>query len=147
MRAVVDTNILVRAIIRPEGTVGPVVKRLRNRNYTLLYSKPLLAELVDVLSRPRIRDKYRLSHEDVGAALRVILRCGEAVAPDRSITACRDPKDNKVLEAATDGKADVIVSGDDDLLVLSPFEGIPIFGPAIFLAMLDGGRGGREGAR
>jgi predicted nucleic acid-binding protein len=61
-----------------------------------------------------------------------------AVVPNRRITVCRDPKDNKVLEGAVAGRADVIVSGDEDLLVLNPFEGIPIVGPAEFLAMLQG---------
>mgnify|MGYP001609816208 CR=1 FL=1 len=41
-RAVVDTNILIRAIIKPEGTVGPVIKRLRTGEYTLVYSQPLV---------------------------------------------------------------------------------------------------------
>ena len=54
MRAVVDTNILVRAVIRPQGTVGPVLLRLRQGDYTLLYGWESLAELIDVLNRPRI---------------------------------------------------------------------------------------------
>jgi predicted nucleic acid-binding protein len=53
-----------------------------------------------------------------------------------SFTACRDPKDDKFLEVAVAGKADVIVSEDEDLLVLHPFRGIPIVGPAQFLEML-----------
>jgi predicted nucleic acid-binding protein len=60
MRAVVDTSILVRALIKPRGTVGPVLRRLRDGAYTLIYSEPLLEELADVLSRPRIRDKYHI---------------------------------------------------------------------------------------
>jgi predicted nucleic acid-binding protein len=50
MRAVVDTNILVRALIKPRGTVGPVSQRLRQGDYTLLYGVSLLEELVDVLN-------------------------------------------------------------------------------------------------
>jgi predicted nucleic acid-binding protein len=49
----------------------------------------------------------------------------------------RDPKDDKFLQVAVAGKADVIVSGDEDLLVLHPFSGIPILRPAAFLRMLD----------
>jgi predicted nucleic acid-binding protein len=60
------------------------------------------------------------------------------IIPNRRTAVCRDPKDNKVLEAAVAGGGDVIVSGDEDLLVLNPFEGIPIVGPAEFLAMLEG---------
>lgn len=138
MRAVVDTNILVRAMIKPRGTVGPVLGWLRDGKYPLLSSEPLLEELVDVLARPRIRDKYGLGGGDVEAVLLLIALRGEVVVPPRRVTVCRDPKDNKVLEAALAGGADLIVSGDD-LLVLSPFEQIPIVGPARFLAPLEEG--------
>jgi putative PIN family toxin of toxin-antitoxin system len=137
MRAVVDTSILVRAIIRPQGTVGPVLLRLRRSEYTLLYAQSLLEELVDVLDRPRLREKYRLSEQDIWTVVGLILLRGEAVAPTKRITACRDPKDDKFLEVAVAGKADVIVTGDQDLLVLHPYAGIPIVLPSTFLRMLD----------
>lgn len=49
------------------------------------------------------------------------------------ITACRDPTDDKFLELAVNGHAGVIVSGDADLLVLSPFRGIVVVPPAVFV--------------
>lgn len=137
MRAVVDTNILVRAVIRPHGTVGPVLLRLRHGEYTLLYARPLLEELVDVLNRPRIRDKYRLTDLDIQTVIGLILLRGEGVAPTERIRACRDPKDDKFLEVAVAGRADLIVSGDQDLLTLHPYGEIPIVGPRAFLRMLD----------
>jgi putative PIN family toxin of toxin-antitoxin system len=137
MRAIIDTNILVRALIMPHGSVGPVLQHLRQGDYIMLYAPSLLAELVDVLSRPRIRTRYGLSDEDIKTVLRLILLRSEAVTPTRTITACRDPKDNKFLEVAVAGQAEVIVSGDEDLLVLHPFEGIPIISPAEFLKLLD----------
>jgi putative PIN family toxin of toxin-antitoxin system len=136
-RVVIDTNILVRALIRPHGTVGPVLLRLRRADYTLLYSQSLLEELIDVLNRPRIRTKYRLADRDIRTVVSLILLRGEAVTPKERITACRDPRDDKFLEVAVAGEADVIVSGDQDLLVLHPFAGIPILQPAAFLQMLD----------
>jgi putative PIN family toxin of toxin-antitoxin system len=136
MRAVVDTNILVRAIIRPRGTVGPVLLRLRQGDYTLLYSRALLEELVDVLNRPRIREKYDLTGQDIQTVLGLILLRGEAVTATEPIAACRDPKDDKFLEVAVAGKADAIVSGDEDLLTLHPYVGIPIVPPHAFLRML-----------
>ena len=142
MRAVADTNILVRALIKPQATVGPVLRRLRDGVYRLLYSESLLAELVDVLHRPRIRNKYGMTPEDVATVLTLIDLRGELVMPQRRIAVCRHPKDNQALEAAIAGRADVIVSGDDDLLVLNPFEGIPIVVPADFLAMVDQHRSG-----
>lgn len=137
IRAVVDTNILVRAVIKPLGTVGPVLRRLRDGAYVLIYSEPLLTELVDVLNRPRIKDIYGLAPEDIETIMAIILLRGEAVVPTRRITISRDPKDNMFLEAVVDGDADIIVSGDDDLLELKVFEGISIVTPVEFLTQLD----------
>jgi putative PIN family toxin of toxin-antitoxin system len=134
---VIDTNILVRALIKPNGTVGPVLQRLRGGEYTLLYAPPLLEELVDVLNRPRIRHKYGLTEADIRTVVGLLLLRGEAVTPTERITTCRDPKDNKFLEVAVAGEADVLVSGDEDLRVLHPFRGIPIVTSAEFLQMLD----------
>jgi putative PIN family toxin of toxin-antitoxin system len=141
MRAVVDTNILVHALIKPQGTVGPLLLRLRQGDYTLLYTQPLLEELVDVLGRPRICDKYDLTEQDVAAVISLILLRGEAVTPAERIAVCRDPKDDKFLEAAVTGGADAIVSGDEGLLVLHPYAGIPILSPAAFLQMLGADSG------
>ncbi len=135
--AVVDTNIFIRALIKPQGSVGPVLTRLRDGDYILLYAELLLDELLAKLALPRIRAKYHLSDEDVETVLALILLRGEPITPNRRITACRDPKDNIVLEVAVAGQADFIVTGDNDLLVLHPFEGIPIVGPSEFLEALE----------
>jgi len=139
IHAVVDTNIFIRALIKPQGTVGPVLTRSRDDDYILLYADPLLDELVAKLALPRIRGKYHITDNDVETVLALILLRGELVVPQRRITACRDPKDDIVIEIAVAGHADFIVTGDKDLLVLHPFEGIPIFGPAEFLQALESG--------
>ena len=59
------------------------------------------------------------------------------MTPAERLTVGRDPRDNRFLEVALTGKADVIVSGDQDLLVLNPFDGIPIIPPGRFLQALD----------
>lgn len=138
MRVVIDTNILVSGVIRPSGLVGEVLHHLRNGTYTILYAQSTLDELVDVLNRPRIRDKYGVTHEDIKTVVALIMLRGESVIPSRQITVCRDPKDDQFLDVAVAGGADVIVSGDKDLLVLDPFEGIPIVAPRDFLQMLHG---------
>jgi putative PIN family toxin of toxin-antitoxin system len=139
MRAVVDTNILVSAVITPHGSVGPVILRLRQGDYILLYANSLLAELVDVLNRPRIRQKYHLDDDDIATVISLILLLGEEVISRQRIVACRDPKDDKFLEVAVAGHANVIVTGDADLLIMNPFSGIPIIPPRAFLHMLDAG--------
>ena len=139
IRAVVDTSILVRAVIKPTGSVGPALQRLRRREYTLLISRATLDELADVLPGPRLRTKYQLSNRVLRATIRLIVLRSELIRPDRRIVACRDPRDDKFLEVAVSGRAQVIVSGDEDLLTLDPFERIPIVTPARFLARLDEG--------
>ena len=95
--------------------------------------------MVEVLYRPRLRTKYELSDRVLRATIRLIVLRGELLQPGRRIIACRDPRDDKFLEVAVSGRAQVIVSGDEDLLTLHPFERIPIVTPARFLAMLDKG--------
>jgi len=141
MRVVLDTNIIVSALIRPGGGLGPVLRGLRDGEYTMLYAQQPLDELVDVLARPRIRGKYGLTDDDVEGILALILLRGDAVVVSQEIVACRDPKDDLFLSVAVSGQADAIVSGDEDLLVLHPFEGISILSPAEFLTRLREARG------
>lgn len=136
MRVVVDTGILVSALIRPKGTVGNVLHALRDGRFIAIYSTPMMLEVTDVLDRPKIQEKYHVQPEDIIALINLVRLRGELVIPKDTVTACRDPKDNKFLEAALAGEADAIVTGDDDLLVLHPFEGVDILRPTEFLARL-----------
>ncbi len=136
MQAVVDTNILIRALIKPDGTVGPVLRRLNAGNYILVYSEPLLKELLAKLLLPRIRDKYHINDEAVEALLAVMALRGQLVVPDRAIRICRDPNDDMLIEAALAGTARYVVTGDKDLLVLKSFETVRFVTPRIFLQHL-----------
>jgi putative PIN family toxin of toxin-antitoxin system len=136
MRAVIDTNVLASALIRRQGVSGQVLRHLRDGNFTIVYSVPLLMEMVEVLSRPQIQQKYHILPDDISALINLVRLRGELVSPDLVIDACRDPKDNRFLEAAVEGEADVIVSGDADLLDMREFEKIPILRVSEFLAQL-----------
>lgn len=136
-RAVVDTNILIRAVIMPRGTVGPVITRLRGGDYTLAYSQRLIDELLEKLALPRIREKYRLDDQDIDDVLALIALRGELVTPTRTVKVCRDPKDDMFIEAAWAGKAEVVVTGDKDLLTLKKFETVRFITPRAFLELLD----------
>src|SRR5574341_654224 len=136
-RAVVDTNLLIRAVIMPRGTVGPVITRLRDGDYTLVYSQRLIDELLEKLALSRIREKYHLDDQDIDDVLALIALRGELVTPTRTVKVCRDPKDDMFIEAAWVGKAEVVVTGDKDLLTLKKFETVRFITPRAFLELLD----------
>lgn len=136
IRAVIDTNVLIRAAIRPHGSVGPVVRRLRQGAYLLIISEILFDELIEKLREPRIARKYNLDQQAIQDFVGELAVSSELVAPTRIIHVCRDEDDNRVLEAAITGRAEYIVTTDEDLLVLDPFEGIHIVRPNLFLATL-----------
>lgn len=100
----------------------------------MIYSVPLMVGLVEVLSRPHIQSKYHIQPDDITALINLVRLRGELVSPNRRIDACRDQKDNRFLEAAVAGNADLIVSGDAVLLGMREFETIQILSVAKFLA-------------
>jgi hypothetical protein len=137
MRVAIDTNVFISTIIKPENRVGMVVVRMRNGEYTLLYSQEMLEELTRVITRDKIWKKYKLTDDTFNAFLNSIIEHGERVQVFTVVNICRDPDDNLLLSLALDGKADYIVSGDKDLLDLIRIQKIPIIKPADFLAMFE----------
>jgi len=137
MRAVIDTGVLVSGLIKHAGTTGEIMRSLRDGRFTIIFSTNILMEIIEVLGRSSFRSKYHILPDDINALIDLIRLRGELVAIKEQVTACRDPKDNKFLEAAIAGQADAIVSGDADLLDLIAFKGIPILRPAEFLTRLS----------
>lgn len=90
-----------------------------------------LDELVKVLGRDKF-DRY-LTWEEREAFLEALVERVEVVEPVEAIQASRDPDDNKFLELVVEGRAEAVVSGDDDLLALHPFRGISIVTPSAFM--------------
>lgn len=132
-RLVVDTNVLVSRLLLPNSVPGRVVRAAVERA-RLLVSDATMKELADVLARPKF-DPYVTIDERQGFVLR-LGRIVELVAVRRPVTYCRDPKDDRLLEVAVNGRADMIVTGDRDLLTLNDFEGVPIIAPAAYLDLL-----------
>jgi putative PIN family toxin of toxin-antitoxin system len=135
MRVVVDMNVLISATIKPSSRLGKILAHLRNGDFQLLHFPQFLQEYAEVCSRPHLWDKYNLDEDEIFATIQVMTNRGKSVDITTQVEACRDPDDNIILALAVDGKADIIVSGDKDLLDLHPFRGIPILKPAEFLAM------------
>jgi putative PIN family toxin of toxin-antitoxin system len=129
-RVVVDTNVLVSRLLVAQSTPALAVRKATDSGQ-LLASAATLEELADVLSR-RGFDAY-VSVEDRQQFIRLLSRVAEIVPITLQIQACRDAQDDKFLELAVNGSADVIVTGDRDLLALDPFRTIPIITPARYL--------------
>jgi putative PIN family toxin of toxin-antitoxin system len=92
-----------------------------------------MTEIQSVLGRKKF-DKY-LTREERNTFLSRLARTAVVLVDIEPVSVCRDPKDDKFLELAASGKAAGIVMGDDDLLVLNPFRGIPILTPTQFLEL------------
>jgi uncharacterized protein len=129
MRLVVDTNVFVSAALK-DNSLPFLVVRWIDRHGGLLKSEATEQQLLEVLARPYI----------AGAAIPLLregiermLAAAELVAITERIAVCRDPTDDKFLELAVNGHADLIVSGDRDLLALNPYREIPIVTPAAFV--------------
>ncbi|WP_308254006.1 putative toxin-antitoxin system toxin component, PIN family [Geminocystis sp. GBBB08] len=132
-RIVIDTNVIVSALIFSQSTTMQVFREAKEKG-VLLISSEILSELIDVLSRQKF-DRYlsRDIREDFLAGLSVE---AEIIEITEKIEICRDSNDNKFLELAVNGNATHIITGDKDLLELHPFQGIPILTPRQFLQFI-----------
>ncbi len=129
MRVVIDTGVFISAAIKAQTVPNIAVYRAAQRG-VLLKSSSTEAELIEVIDRPYLA---RLIAPAARARVLELMALAELVPIAERIAACRDPKDDKFLELAVNGQADVIVSGDADLLVLNPFRGILVVPPATFV--------------
>jgi uncharacterized protein len=129
MRVVLDTNVLVSAALKQHSMPG-MAALLVERRRGLLKSLATEQQLFEVVARPRLAS---LIDPETQAWLRRLMAAAELVTITERIVACRDHTDDKFLELAVNGHADLIVSGDGDLLALNPFREIPIVTPAVFV--------------
>lgn len=139
IRAVLDTNLLIRALIKPRGPVGPVLGRLAEGKYLIVYSEALVDELIAKLALPRIRVKYAIDDEAIETTVALLAIRGELIHPTRTVKVCRDPQDDMLIEAALAGNAEFLVTGDEDLLVLKRFGTVRMVTPRAFLAAVEQG--------
>lgn len=111
----VDTNVWVSAFINPSGFPAQVHRAWLDAKFLVVVSLPLLDELSDVLTRPRITRKYPIHAVDVEEFLQLLIRRSQIVVPTGSLRECRDPDDDLILETAILGHAQYAVSRDDDI--------------------------------
>lgn len=128
---VFDTNTIISAALFKQSVPRQALEKALSTGY-LLVSETTMQELMTVFLRAKF-DRY-LSREKRELFLTDFLQQTRLISISESIVVCRDPKDDKFLEVAVYGDASVIVTGDDDLLTLHPFQGISILSPRDFLA-------------
>jgi uncharacterized protein len=131
-RIVLDKNVFVSALLASDSTPGLVV-RWTLRNGIPLASGATTLELQQVLRRPKFAKL--ISSNIIDEFLTSYRKAFQLIPITSSLMVCRDPRDDKFLEVTVDGHADVIVSGDEDLLSLNPFQGIRFLTPQTFLAV------------
>ena len=139
-RAIVDTNLIVSGIILKRGNPFDLLEAWRGRQFMLLMGQVQRNEIENVLTRPKIYQKYRISPTEIAVILQGLdldtLRVIPSVLPPISI---RDKKDEAILATALGGYAEYLVTGDDDLLVLRDepqLEGLKILTAREFLRLL-----------
>lgn len=134
MKVVLDTDILISAFVFPGGPPEDVFRAALEGRVELVTSAPLLAEFGRVLS-----SKFGWESSAAEEAVAQVVRIGTVVRPETTLAEiAEDPDDDRVLEAALEGRADVIVSGDRHLLRLRTWRGIKIVKAAAFLRDLHG---------
>jgi len=125
-RLVVDTNVFASAIIFPRSVPRRLVDDALDQG-VVLFSDVTISELTEVLSRSKFA-RY-VSRRERELFLAQIGSAAEFVPIIRLVRECRDPKDDKFLEVALNGRADVIITGDADLLSLNPWREIQVLSP------------------
>lgn len=121
-KVILDTNLWISYLISSKFIKIDLL--LEKGAVRLIFSEELIGEFVEVANRPKFRKLF--TSEDVAELLSVIDHHSEIVTVHSLVDICRDPKDNFLLALAKDSRADYLVTGDQDLLILKIFEGTKI---------------------
>ncbi len=122
LRVVLDTNVLVSAAIS-SGRSRELLQRGIAKRFTIVTSDLILQELASVLSR----SEFKISNEEIKTIILALKRSSDVVRVKSKLEAVKaDPKDDMIIETAYDGRAHIIVTGDNHLLALKSYRGIKI---------------------
>ncbi|MBA2492293.1 MAG: putative toxin-antitoxin system toxin component, PIN family [Gammaproteobacteria bacterium] len=132
MRAVFDTNIYISALVFPGGRAEKAVHAAADGWFDLLISKAIILEVLDVLTRKFGRDPEELSRVALFLA-----DLASVVRPRKKLNVLRDDPDNRILECALAGHADMVVTGDHAMLTLQKIETVRILTLRDFLEIID----------
>lgn len=122
VRVVIDTNIWISFLIGKN--LSGLSEAIISSQVIVLFSNDLFSELIEVLNRPKFK-KY-FSASAIEELIALLYEKVELIEISNHFNDCRDPKDNFLLDLAVSGHANYLVTGDTDLLILSPFQGVEI---------------------
>ena len=121
MKVVFDTNIMVSALVFPGGRGEAALLRIIEEKDRLILSKSILDELLGILARKFAREEEELAHVAV-----FLSELCQLIKPRRRLKVLADDPDNRILECAIAGHADIIVTGDKALLSLKEYRKVRI---------------------
>ncbi|KXK32682.1 MAG: hypothetical protein UZ01_00471 [Candidatus Brocadia sinica] len=121
MKLVFDSNIFISVFVIPGSKAEKAILRIIEGDDTLLISREIIKEVLEVLSTKFHRDREAISHVAV-----YLSDIAQVINPTKRIRVFKDDPDNRILECALFGKADTIVTGDKEMLILREYKGIKI---------------------
>ena len=130
VKAVLDTNVIVSALLKPEGRQALLLDLALSGSFTTIASRDLLQEYEEVLRRPR----FALDPRGIAGSMRAIRKAGVLVQPRRHLRVTGDPDDNMVLECALEGGAEYVVTGNTRDFPRE-FQGFQIVPPRKFMTV------------
>lgn len=132
-RAVIDTNVIISGILSAKGSPAQIIDAWLQSLFTGLLSETLIEEVIDVLSRSKIREIAgpKTAHFDI--IISALIERSEIIYPEKTLDICDDPKDNMLFELAEKGKSDFIVTGDKTVLQIKKYKKIKIVTPMWFV--------------
>lgn len=139
LRAVLDANVVVSGLIRPEGPAGRILERVaRGAGVHAVVSPAILDEYRRSLGYPKVRRHLRVPAPEVSTWVDALALVADIVPGERVVAVvAADPDDDKYLSAALEGRAPYVVSGDRHLLDVGAHEGVRVVTPREFLDLLE----------
>lgn len=139
LRVVIDTNVLVSGLFGiKDSPSSQILKAIRNQKIILATSPVILEEIGDVINRKRIIKLTKMHKKERKNFIDELIERSNVTAGEQLPKMVgRDVKDDKFLACAREAKADYLITGDDDLLVLKQYKGIKILKPREFIDLLE----------
>ena len=140
MRIVLDANVYVSSLLTQHGNAKKIIDLFGEKEFELFVSEPILEEVKRVLGYPHITKIHKKNAQDIEEYIETLRESSNVVSPQKRLQVSSDESDNRYIECALEGKADILVTGDKKhLLPIKRYQGIQILSPASFLILIQMG--------